>query len=281
VGFFIPAPVVKHFIDDLKDGKYDGFPDGGFRSLELISPAFRRERGLPAGKSGVAVDAVAPGGTAEGVLVPGDVLTAVEGAAVADDGSIALGPARISFAHAMDVKQLGEPLKLRIWRDGKEQELTAKSRRLARGDRQRSQYGKAPRYLVYAGLVFMPLDAEYLRTWGDWIGMANRELVWHQLFREWEAPQDADREVVVLARVLRHPVNSQMAWTGGVIVKKANGKPISGLADLAEVIAANKEKFHTFEFEANDGVEALDREQADVAHTAIMKTYGIPRDRNL
>jgi hypothetical protein len=273
--------VVKHFIDDLKDGKYDGFPDGGFRTLDLISPAYRRERGLPAGKSGVVIDAVTPGGTAEGVLRPGDVLMAIEGNAVADDGTIALGPARVPFAHALDVKQVGEPVKFRVFREGKEQEVVAKSRRIARGDRQRAQYGKAPRYLVYAGLVFMELDAEYLRTWGDWIGTANRELVWHHLFREWEKPEEADREVVVLSRVLRHPVNSQMAWTGGVVVRRVNGKPVGGLAEVAELIEDNKEKFHHFEFEANEGVEALEREAADAAHPVIMKTYGIPRDRNL
>ena len=50
MGFFIPIPIVRHFLDDLKDGRYDGFPDSGLDTMPLLSPALRRERGLPAGR---------------------------------------------------------------------------------------------------------------------------------------------------------------------------------------------------------------------------------------
>ena len=73
------CPIVRHFLANLEDGRYDGFPDSGLDTTPLLSPAYRRERGLPAGRSGVVVDRVAPGGTADGVLKPGDVLLSVEG----------------------------------------------------------------------------------------------------------------------------------------------------------------------------------------------------------
>ena len=86
MGFFIPIPIVHHFLANLKDGRYDGFPDSGLATTSLLSPAYRRERGLPSGRSGVAVDRVAPGGTAESAVKDGDVLLSVEGNAIADDG---------------------------------------------------------------------------------------------------------------------------------------------------------------------------------------------------
>src|SRR5260221_10445415 len=88
MGFFIPMPVVRHFLADLEDGRYDGFPDSGLQTTPLLSPVYRRERGLPEGKSGVVVDLVSPGGTADGVIQPGDVILAVDGVTVANDGSI-------------------------------------------------------------------------------------------------------------------------------------------------------------------------------------------------
>jgi S1-C subfamily serine protease len=282
MGFFIPVPIVRHFLANLVDGRYDGFPDSGLDTTSLLSPAYRRERGLSAGRSGVVVDRVAPGGTADGVLRPGDVLLAVEGQRVADDGTIRLGDARVTFEHAIDMRQVGEPVRFAVWREGKELALEAKARRIARYDRNRNRYGVAPRYVVYSGLVFMQLEVELLKTFGrGWPQGANRDLVWHQLFREAEKPGEADREVVVLTRVLRHAVNSQMSMAVPLGVERINGRPIRSLADVAEAFASGRDRFHRIEFEGDGGIEALDRAKADAAHPEILKQYAIPSDRRL
>ncbi|HYN04084.1 MAG TPA: trypsin-like peptidase domain-containing protein [Vicinamibacteria bacterium] len=282
MGFFIPVPIVRHFLANLEDGRYDGFPDSGLETTPLLSPAYRRERGLPAGLGGVVVDRVAPGGTADAVLKPGDVLLSVEGRRVADDGTIRLGDARVTFEHAIDMLQVGAPVRFVVWRDGKERSLEAPARRIARYDRNRNQYGVAPDYVVYAGLVFMRLEAELLKTLGrGWPQSANRDLVWDQLFREAERPEEADREVIVLTRVLRHAVNSQMAMALPLGVVRINGRPIHSLADVVEAFASNRERFHRIEFEGDGGIEALDRERADAAHPEILRQYAIPHDRKL
>jgi S1-C subfamily serine protease len=282
MGFFIPVPVVHHFLADLRDGQYDGFPDSGLTTLPLLSPAYRRERGLPESRSGVVVDLVAPGSTGEGVLERGDVLLEVDGQTVANDGTIRTGDARVTFEHAFDMKQAGQSLRLLVWRNGREVALTALSRRLVRLDNQRNRYGIAPRYLVYAGLVFMPLDRELMKTLGrGGPGGADRNLVWHHLFREAEQPETVNREVVVLTRVLRHPVNSQMTFPGPVAVARINGVAIQGLGDVPSALAAGDARFLTLEYEGAAGFEALDRGQAEAAQAEILKQYGIPKDKNL
>jgi S1-C subfamily serine protease len=280
MGFFIPVPVVRYFLENLEDGRYDGFPDSGLQTASLLSPAYRRERGLPQGRSGVVVDRVAPGGTADGVVRPGDVLLTVQGHGVADDGTIKLGDSRVTFEHAIDMLQVGDEVVFGVWRDGKELLLKAPARRIARYDRNRNRYGIAPDYVVYAGLVFMRLEVELLKTLGrGWPQTANRDLVWHQLFREAEKPEEADREVVVLTRVLRHAVNSQMSLGGPVGVEAINGRKIRSLGDVTQAFAENKERFHTIELEGDGGIEALDRERAEAAHPEILRQYAIPSDR--
>ncbi|MBI5495576.1 MAG: trypsin-like peptidase domain-containing protein [Deltaproteobacteria bacterium] len=282
VGFFIPSPVVDHFVRDIRDGTYNGFPDAGLRTGDMISPALKRERRLPAGRSGVVVEAIQPGGTVDGILQPGDVLMAVDKDAIRDDGNVTLGDAQVPYFHTFDLKQVGEPVSMTVLRDGKEQKLTAPSRRLARGDRQRNRYNVKPRYLVHGGLVFVPLDMEYLRTLGaEWRATAPREVLWHQFMREWEKPADADREVVVLARVLKHPVNSQMTMGTGSVVATVNGHAVTGLADLAATLDENTGKYDVFQFEGSNAQEALDHAAAHAVQALIMKTYGIPKDRNL
>jgi S1-C subfamily serine protease len=282
MGFFIPVPVVRHFLDDLQDARYDGFPDSGLNTTPLLSPAYRRERGMPAGQSGVVVDAVSPGGTADGVVQAGDVVLAVDGVPVANDGTIKIGDTRVTFEHLFDMKQDGQEVAITLFRNGKEETRKLVSRRIPRLDAQRNRYGVAPRYVVYAGLVFMPLDREFLKTFGrGWPGTADRNLVWHHLFREGEEPETADREVVVLTRILRHPVNSQMSWNGPVAVASINGVTLRGLGDVPAALAAGQGRFHEFVFEGTAGIEALDREKADAAHDAILQQYGITHDRSL
>ncbi len=282
MGFFIPIPIVRHFLDNLKDGRYDGFPDSGLDTMPLLSPALRRERGLPKQRSGVVVERVAPHGTFDGVLNPGDVLLSIQGQSIADDGTIRLGEARVTFEHAVDMLQVGDRARLTIWRDGKELPVQATARRIARYDRQRNRYGVAPHYVVYAGLVFMDLELELLKTLGrGWPQTANRDLVWDQIFREAEKPEEADRNVVVLTRVLRHAVNSQMSVNPPVGVESINGREIRSLADVLEAFKGNRERFHLIRFEGEAGIEALDREQADAAHPQILKQYAIPSDHRL
>jgi hypothetical protein len=128
----------------------------------------------------------------------------------------------------------------------------------------------------------MQLEVELLKTFGrGWPQGANRDLVWHQLFREAEKPGEADREVVVLTRVLRHAVNSQMSMAVPLGVERINGRPIRSLADVAEAFASGRDRFHRIEFEGDGGIEALDRAKADAAHPEILKQYAIPSDRRL
>src|SRR5262249_20652971 len=40
-GFFIPPPVIEHFLKDIEDGTYDGFPQAGIRLVALQNKAYR------------------------------------------------------------------------------------------------------------------------------------------------------------------------------------------------------------------------------------------------
>lgn len=282
MGFFIPIPVVRHFLEDLENGTYDGYPDSGLQTSPLLSPAYRRERGLPDHLSGVVVDRVMPGATADGVVRPGDVLLAIDSDSIADDGTVAIGDARVTFQTLFDYRQVGEEVQFTVWRDGTEQVLDAVAQRVPRYDRLRNRYDVAPRYVVHAGLLFMPLDAELLKMFGrNWAQSANRDLVWHHLYRESEEPEEADREVIVLVRVLRHPINSQMGFNGPVGVESINGRPVRSLQDVVEAFEAGEGRFDEIVLEGAAGIEALDRNEAAAAHEEILQQYAISRDRRL
>ena len=283
VGFFIPAMILEHFLKDLDDGRYDGFPDTGVSTTELLSPAYRAERGMEQEESGVVVDVVRPDGTADGALLAGDVLLKIEDKTIDNQGMVKLGESRLPLHHLVDIRQLGEKVRFTVLRQGKRQEVTGKVRRLDYLNLKRLQYNKQPQYLIFSGLVFMRLERGYVTTWGKrWPWEMPRNMAWHYFFKIDEAPERAREETVVLARVLKAPINSRMAVTAAVL-KTVNGAKITNLSELADAIDKARlkdEKHLVFEYE-NGFTEALIVSEAEKAHLQILKTYGIRKDRNL
>src|ERR1043165_2851532 len=55
-GFFITTTVIKHFLEDIQDSKYDGFPQAGVRLVGLQNPAYRRALKLPDNDLGARLD---------------------------------------------------------------------------------------------------------------------------------------------------------------------------------------------------------------------------------
>lgn len=282
VGFFIPTEVIKHFLADAKDGTYDGYPDLAVRTSALENPAARRYAGMPAGETGVRVDWVAPGGSGDGWLKEGDVLLKVEGQPIANDGSVASGDLRLPFGLLVDRRQSGETLPVRVLRGGERKDLAIPLKGYPATQRYAQQYDRRPRYYVYAGLVFVPLDREMVSTFGeDWMSEANSELIWELLFRPQAEPEFIKKERVVLMRRLDHPVNANMAFFKNIIVEKVNDRTIDSLADLVSALEESKGPNDVFEFAWFGRVAMIDHAEAVKVNAQILKDYGVTKDRNL
>jgi len=108
LGYTIPLPVMDHFLKDIADGTYDGYPELGVEHLETSNPALRADLGLPPGSSGVVVGYVDPFGAAAGFLKPRDVLLSIDGYPIANDGSVGLEGNNVEYAELIERKQCTE-----------------------------------------------------------------------------------------------------------------------------------------------------------------------------
>jgi S1-C subfamily serine protease len=280
-GFGIPVEVMQHFLADSEDGKYDGYPDLAILESNLENPAARRRAGMRDDETGVRVDFVNDGGSAAGRLQVGDVLLAVDGSPIANDGSVLMEGLRFDYGLMVDRHQIGEDLKLRVLRDGERNEIRVPLVAHPGTSRYASQYDVMPRYYIYAGLVFEPLDVEMLETTGrDWVVSADKRLVQEQIFRPLSDPKALLREPVVLLRRLDDPVNINIAWYRNQLVTKANGKEIESLGQLIEAIESNQAPFHILELGEPGRFIVLDRKGADEASPKILERYGVEKDRN-
>lgn len=285
VGFFIPTEVIRRFLHDVADGRYDGYPDLSIETSSLENPAARRRAGMREGESGVRVDMVYAGGSSDGRLLAGDVLLAIGGEPIANDGSVAigdLGGLRTPFGLLADRLQDGEAVRIDILRNGERIALEFPIRVLRAVRSRGHSYESSPRYYLYGGLLFMPLDRGLLETAGaDWVANADRDLLHEFMVRSAEEPEAISRERVVLVRRLDHPVNTNLAWHRMLVVERVNGRTIGRLEDLVEAIESNREPFHLLEFAVHARFEVLDREEADRANGEILERYRVPKDRNL
>ena len=281
-GFFIPPPVVEHFLKDVADERYDGFPMAGIRLVALQNPAYRRFLKLPDNDLGARIDSILPIPTTEQVLQPNDVLLRVGPYEVGSDGTLVFEGNRVAASVAFQSAQSGEKVRLKVWRDGKELEVSVPVTIYDADRLLGNQYDVLPRYFVYAGLVFTPLSQDYMKTFGrDWRDAANTEIVYELYYRRSESPKTARTEPIVLASTLAHPANANLKISARGLVDRINGVKIDKLEDVVGAFRNATNTHHVLEFLPNQAIETLDRKEAEAAHATILETYGIPKDRRL
>ena len=279
-GFFIPPPVIRHFLEDIEDGRYHGFPLTGIRTRPLQNPAYRRKLNLPDNGLGARVDALIAGMPAEQKLRVDDVLLKIGEYNVGSDGNIAYRGNRLQLAAAIQEAQHGAEVPITVWRDGKEVELLVPAR-VAEDDAWRGkQHDISPRYFVYGGLVFTPASYDLLRGIGT--SSPSRQALTYEIFyRRNEKPETMRPEPVVLSAVLQAESTANLRVVPGSLVNKINGVKIERLEDVVKAFAKAEVDQHVIEFQKDGHFECLERASAERDNDKIRRLYGITSDRRL
>ncbi len=277
IGFVIPSTIVEHFLRDMEDGVFDGFPDLGIVTQELDAESHRRALGLPLDGRGILVTHVDFEGSARRRLKAGDVLLGLDGEAIAADGSVAFDRgARIEFPYLASLRQVGEKTSVEVLRGGDHLELEL----VLRPPRYLVPAGGAlgrPSYFLYAGLLFVPLTRGLLETWGeDWRSQAPHALLTH--FEE-GVRTPGRREIVVLQHVFADPVNRGYHEYGQLRITTVQGKPVRDLVHLVQIVEESKGSYVRFET-ANKAQIVIERRLARERRDKILRKYGITADRS-
>jgi len=278
-GFFIPPPIINHFLKDIEDGKYDGFPRAGISLMPMQNPAFRKLLKLPDNDIGARIDDILPGTASEKVLKVDDVLLDVNGYSVGSDGTILYKGNRLSLSVAFQEPQNGETIPVKVWREGKEVSLKLKLQNDNDDTPTGNQYDVLPRYYVYGGMVFTPLSMDFMRRLPR--AGSTAAMLYELTYRRREHPETVREEPIVLSTIMAHPVNANIQVRGGVLVDKINGVKINKLEDVIRAFKEGTTDQHVIEFLPRGGFECLDRKDADAANADILKTYNIASDRRL
>jgi len=280
IGYIIPVPVIQHFLEDIQrhNGNYTGFCDIGIQIQLMESANIRASMGMTSDQTGIIINKVYPLSDAYRVLKKDDVILAIDGTPIGNDGTIPFrdGGERISFRFALLNKFEGEVVKMRILRDGKvienvEVKVVAPNTSSLIPP---NQYDILPSYYIFAGLVFQVLTQPYLhQEWTkDWQQKGPIRFVEKAIFatKEYEG-----QEVVILSQILAADINVTYQQYVPNVATHFNRVPIKNLRHLMEMVEANNEPYLRFDLES-ERVIILDANDAAKQSGHILESHNIP-----
>jgi S1-C subfamily serine protease len=276
-GLAVPTEVVTHFLEDIQDGHVDGSPVLVGSWQPTLSPLLRKHYGLTEYQTGVLVKQVLAGG----LLRNDDVILAIDGYDLGNDGKIAVVPeSQVSFEYLIDRKQLGDTLTVELLRDGRYMTMNVPLDQLSKDRMQIVQYvyDRAPSYLVVGGFVFSPLSKNYVFNFDD------KSIEWSTrshligLSRMLNTPGAFRNELIVLAGLL--PDSSTVGYDDclGHVVTSVDGRPVADMKDLMETLDARKGEHHRIQLEPGNKEVFLSAEITPDIQRAILEKFDIAED---
>ncbi|MCA1963599.1 MAG: PDZ domain-containing protein [Prosthecobacter sp.] len=248
VATLLPAPIIQHFLKDVEDGKYDGFPSLGIEFQMTQDEQFREYLGLKPGAPGVYVSKVIQGGSAaQAGMKPGDIMMAINGSKVDARGDYQDPQfGAVSASHLVRGKGfVGDKVEIQVLRDGKEVTLTGKLTRKQPDDYLVRPYlfDKGPKYILSGGVLFQELTSAYLGSFGR-----EQRGALLRLQRIAANPESFEKEgrkkVVFIGAILPTPSTQGYDRLSGQVVLEVNGKKITELADVAAALKEPKDGLH-------------------------------------
>lgn len=276
VGYMIPTPVIRRFLKDVEDGHYDRYVDLALSYQPLFNPAARAALGLKDDDLGVLVGSVYGGGSSEGIVKAGDVLTAIDGLPISSDATIPMDDDSVPLAEVVERKFKGDEVMLDVVRDGKPLQLKIPLREPWPFNLHSNIYDEDPRFVIFGGLIFQPVDQNFMTAHRP---DDLRLRYTFDFFIEDKIYKDRP-EIIVLSGILTDPVNVYANDFRHAIVDEINGTKIKRLADVAEAFAKPSD-YYVIKMAGAGRPIVLERKAVEEARKRILSRYAVTREQNL
>ncbi len=276
-GYMIPTPVIRRFLKDVEDGRYDHYVDLSMSEFTLVNPAQRAALGLPNDGIGIMVAHADADGSAGGILRTGDVLLAIDGRPVMSNGLINYDGEDVNMNEIVERKFAGDIIKLKVWRDKKPLDTQVTLKRFIHYLISAKRYGEKPRYVMHAGLVFQPLDRNLMTAHN----IKDLQVRYHFTAYAHDEIYKERPEVIVLTTVLPDAINSYLGGFTQGIVDEVNGTKVRTLEDVHSALQRGGGDFDVIKLLGNGRPIVLERSRVAAAQKRIQEKYNVLRDHYL
>ncbi len=269
IGYLVPTMIIRHFLKDIEDGHYDGFPHTGLTTEKLENPTLRKVYHLDENTTGELVVGWVYNSTAEGLFQKGDIITAVDGHKIENDGTVEFRYHEYtSYKHFIDLHQMGESAVFDVIRNGKKIKVSLPLKH--RVDDmllvKTKRYDTMPSYFIYGGYVFTKLTANLLASYGS----GALEL----RYLSTQYPTKERKEVVLLLTVLASSLSVGNYGIRRWVIEKVNGQTFPDFKTFYDLIMHAKGEITILE--DKEGIKlAIDNALAKKMGEEILKRYAI------
>lgn len=277
IGYLIPTSVIKHFLEDIKDGKYDGYVELGVRTINSFNPSLRKYHKIPDNLDGIFVTKIYKNSSAEGHLQKDDLVFEIDGMPIGRNGTIVLDKdTRIDFVEVVDNKHQKDNISLKIFRKGKIKELNFPAKIMKGIEFMRYQYDIDIKYFVLGGLVFQPISRDLLSAWNKEKETQGGSQFLYRFFYFIEDGLDkkVDQDVI-LYRKLPHPINSSSDYYINTILESVNDKKIQNIDQLKSICNSNTSKYIKLKFKDINNPLILKTSELKKADKEIKRIYNL------
>ena len=278
----IPAPLVAGILARKRRDPQTTLAWFPFSWQDTQHPATTAYLGLTGDARGIVVSAVPALSPFAEHLRPRDIVLSIDAFRIESDGSY-LDPAYgyLPFGNlSTRGKFAGDSSVFEIWRDGRTVSVTLTLPPASYADALVPDrvFDRSPEYVVAGGLVFQPLTADYLRSWGEEWRSSSPFRLRHYLKA---SPGPERRHLVMLSQVLPDPFNLGYRDFVFRIVDRVNGHTVASLRDLEAALQSPQEGFHIVELLPERGPTRLVLDGAGLheATERVLQRYGLPAAR--
>lgn len=278
IGYLIPTEVVRHFLNDCAaDGKYDGFPKLDIECDTLENPSIREFLGLERKDTGIVVRRHDRADLVDH-LRPWDIITACEGVPIDNLGMVQIeGGLRVQYGTLISRKPPGATVRITRLRGRKREDIEVPT--ITRRDSLvRKMEGSRPTYLIYGGLVFVPLTRDLFGAVNDHyltLLAIDGRMAMQSLKKVRGRP---DEELIVCVQTLPHRITKGYDIAPLSVLTHVNDQPVENLKGLIRILKGSREKdFIVLHFE-NDHEErvVLNPKSVEKIMPEILRNNNIP-----
>ncbi len=280
-GTILSIETLKQYLDDFNsEGKYRGKPGPGFWTQQLLRQDLRTYHGLADNQHGIAIRRLVPGRTGHGVLEKGDVLLAIDGYDLDDEGKFVHEMhGRLSSSYLLGGRKLaGDMIRAKVLRKGVETDVEFELRGQKPSEKRvpTGWGGERPQFMVVGGLVLLELtsSSSISRSPGGVLLRRFRERA------NWDPPTKR-RRVIYVDRVFQDKSNKGFENLYDQPIKTINGIEILDFKSVPKALATPEGAYHVFRFDGLETDVVIPAEELEEINKRVADTYKVTRLRFL
>ncbi len=268
VAYLIPIDIIRHFLKDIRDGKYEGFPNLGFTYQSGLPVSLRKGMKIPLEENGIFVNRIYPNSSFSKILKEKDFISSIDGSPISMEGEVMIGNQKEPIVDYIENKQMGENIVIEVYRAGKKYRADT----LLQKNFALDLYRDTPdQYYLQAGLVFQPISRSFFNS-DD--GDLDSSIKYHYSYFIQDLLYRYTNRDIVLSYIFDDPEILKFKKYKFKVVESINGKVPKDLEDLKKIWKENQKSFVVLRFRGLELPIILSSESINQINVRVKKRYG-------